>query len=115
MVRGKGGLYAYLGTSSGYEVDKRIQNGDEEAKFYFEAMAYQVAKSVGSMCMTFKEKVDAVLITGAMANSKVLVDFIIERISKVGNIHIYPGDDDLDALAWNGFTMQKGEIKSKEY
>ena len=115
MVRGKGGLYAYLGTPSGYEVDKRIQNGDEEAKFYFEAMAYQVAKSVGSMCMTFKEKVDGVLITGAMANSKVLVDCVIERISKIGNIHIYPGDDDLDALAWNGFMMQKGEIKSKEY
>lgn len=115
MVRGKGGLYAYLGTPSGYEVDKRIQNGDEKAKFYFEAMAYQVAKSVGAMCMTFKEKADGVLITGAMANSKILVDFIIERISKVGNIHIYPGDDDLDALAWNGFMMQKGEIKSKEY
>lgn len=115
MVRGKGGLYAYLGTPSGYEIDKRIQNEDEEARFYFDAMAYQVAKSVGSMCMTFKEKVDGVIITGAMANSQILVDSIIERISKVGNIHIYPGDDDLDALAWNGFMMQKGALENKIY
>ncbi len=115
MIRGEGGLYGYLGSSSGYEVDKRVQNGDEKARFYFEAMAYQVAKSIGSMCMTFPEKVDAVLITGAMANSKFLVDSLVSRIAKIGNVHIYPGDDDLDALAWNGMMMLKGEMKPKEY
>ncbi len=115
MVRGEGGLFAYIGTSSGYEADKRIQNGDEEARFYFEAMAYQISKHIGSMCMTLTEKVDAVLITGAMANSKNLVDMIVKRISKIGDIHIYPGDDDLDALAWNGTMMLKGELQSKEY
>lgn len=115
IVRGEGGLFAYIGTSSGYEADKRIQNGDEEARFYFEAMAYQIAKDIGAMCMTLTEKVDAVLITGAMANSKNLVDMIVKRISKIGDIHIYPGDDDLDALAWNGTMMLKGEMKSKEY
>jgi len=115
LVRGEGGLFAYIGTASGYEADKRIQNGDEKARFYFEAMAYQVAKSIGAMCMTLTEKVDAILITGAMANSKTLVDMIVERISKIGDIHIYPGDDDLDALAWNGTMMLKGELESKEY
>lgn len=115
MVRGEGGLYAYIGTPSGYEADKRIQNGDEKARFYFEAMAYQVAKSIGAMCMTFKEESDAVLITGAMANSKILVDMIVDRISKIGDIHIYPGDDDLDALAWNGTMMLKGEMQPKDY
>ncbi len=67
------------------------------------------------MCMTFPEKVDAVLITGAMANSKFLVDSLVSRIAKIGNVHIYPGDDDLDALAWNGMMMLKGEMKPKEY
>ncbi len=115
MIRGEGGLYAYLGSSSGYEVDKWVQDGDEKARFYFEAMAYQVAKSIGSMCMAFPEKADAVLITGAMANSKYLVDSLVSRIAKIGNVHIYPGDDDLDALAWNGMMMLKGEMKSQEY
>ena len=115
MVWGEGGLYAYLGTPSGYEVDKRIQQGDKKAQFYFEAMAYQVAKSVGAMCMTFTEKIDAILITGAMANSKTLVDLIVNRVSKIGNIHIYPGDDDLEALAWNGMIMLKGDMEPKEY
>ena len=114
-IRGEGGLYAYLGTPSGYEVDKMIQQGDEKARFYFEAMAYQTAKSIGSICMTFTERIDAILITGAMANSKVLVDFIVERISKVGPVHLYPGDDDLEALAWNGLALLKGEMSSKEY
>ncbi len=50
-----------------------------------------------------------------MANSKNLVDMIVKRISKIGDIHIYPGDDDLDALAWNGTMMLKGELQSKEY
>lgn len=115
MVRGEGGLYAYLGTSSGYEVDKRVQNGDEKARFYFGAMAYQIAKSIGSMCMTFHEPVDAILITGAMANSKYLVDSLVSRISKIGDIHIYPGDDDLEALAWNGMMMLKGDMTPQEY
>ncbi len=115
MVRGEGGLFAYLGTPSGYEVDKAIQQGDEKAKFYFEAMAYQVAKSVGAMSMVFTEPVDGVLITGAMAHSKTLVDMIVKRIGKIGGIHIYPGDDDLEALAWNGMMMLKGEIKPKQY
>jgi butyrate kinase len=65
--------------------------------------------------MTLTEKVDAILITGAMANSKTLVDMIVKRISKIGDIHIYPGDDDLDALAWNGTMMLKGELESKVY
>lgn len=115
FVRGEGGLYAYLGSPSGYDLDKRIQQGDEKARFYFEAMAYQTAKSVGSMCMTFTETIDGIIITGAMANSKVLVDFIVERISKIGPIHIYPGDDDLEALAWNGLEMLKGNMESSGY
>ena len=115
IVRGEGGLNAYLGTPSGYEVDKLIQQGDEKALFYFEAMAYQTSKSIGSMCMTFTGQIDAVLITGAMANSKVLVDFIVERISKVGPVHLYPGDDDLEALAWNGLALLKGEMSPGKY
>ena len=115
MVRGAGGLFAYLGTHSGYEVDKQVQQGDEKARFYFEAMAYQVAKTVGAMATTFMEPLDGILITGAMANSKILVEMIINRIQKIGTIHIYPGDDDLEALAWNAMMMLRGEIKPKEY
>jgi len=115
MVWGEGGLFAYLGTHSGYEVDKRVQQGDEKARFFFEAMAYQVAKTVGAMATTFTENPDGILITGAMANSKILVELIIKRIEKIGPIHIYPGDDDLEALAWNAMMMLRGEIKPKKY
>lgn len=115
MVRGDGGLYAYLGTHSGYEVQKRIDAGDEKARFIFEAMAYQIAKEVGAMCMVFKEEVDAILVTGPMANSKTLMGFLMERLPKVAPVHIYPGDEELDGLAYYGYLYLKGEIPQKEY
>ncbi|NOY36934.1 MAG: butyrate kinase [Chlorobi bacterium] len=115
MIRGDGGLYAYLGTHSGYEVQKRIDDGDEKARFIFEAMAYQIAKEVGAMCMVFKEPVDAILVTGPMANSKTLMGFLMERLPKIAQVHIYPGDDELDGLAYYGYMFLKGEIDLKDY
>jgi len=68
MVMGKGGLVAYLGTNNADEVEKRIQNGDEYAREVYEAMAYQIAKEIGAMATVLKGKVDAVVLTGGLAN-----------------------------------------------
>jgi butyrate kinase len=115
IIRGEGGMKAYLGTNSGYEVEHRIENGDEHARFIMEAMAYQVAQSAGAMCMAFKEKPDAILITGNLANSKTLVDNIVERVSKIAQVHIYPGDDELEALAMNAIRLIRGQETPLEY
>lgn len=109
MVRGEGGLKAYLGTDSIYEVEKRILSGDKKAKLILDAMIYQVAKSVGFLSMAFMEPVDAILITGDIANDKYMVNSLSERVSKIAPVHIYPGDDELDALAMNGMMIMKGE------
>ncbi len=115
MVRGKGGMVAYLGTRSGYEAEKLAEAGDRQALFIFEAMAYQVAKEVGAMCMTITEEVDAILVTGPMANSKYLMKYLMERLPKVAAVHIYPGDDELEGLAYYAYLYLKGEIEIKEY
>lgn len=115
MVTGEGGIVAYLGTNSAYEVEKRAIDGDVEAKFYFDAMAYQVAKSVGSMCPVLKGKVDAILITGGIANSKYFVNEIIERVHRIAPVHVYPGEDEMRALAMNGLMVLRGEVIPKEY
>ncbi len=115
MIKGEGGLVAYLGTNSAYEVEKNAMNGDEESKFYFDAMAYQVSKSIGSMFPVLKGKVDAILITGGIANSKYFVNKIIERVFRIAPVHVYPGEDEMRALAMNGLMVLQGEITAKIY
>ncbi len=115
MITGEGGLVAYLGTNSAYEVEMRAMEGDEEAKFYYDAMAYQVAKTIGSMCPVLKGNVDAVLLTGGLANSKYFVNKIIERVHRIAPVHVYPGEDEMRALAMNGLMVIRGEIEPKVY
>lgn len=115
MLKGEGGLVAYLGTNSAYDVEVRAQQGDAEAKFYFDAMAYQVSKYVGSMYPVLEGDVDAILITGGVANSKYFVNKIIERVHKIAPVHVYPGEDEMRALAMNGFMVVKNEVEVKEY
>ncbi len=115
MITGEGGLVAYLGTNSAYEVEMRAMEGDEEAKFYYDAMAYQVAKTIGSMCPVMKGNVDAILLTGGLANSKYFVNKIIERVHRIAPVHVYPGEDEMRALAMNGLMVIKGEIEPKVY
>ncbi len=115
IIRGQGGLMAYLGTNNGYEVEQRIEDGDEHARFIMEAMAYQVAQSAGAMCMAFPDKVDAILVTGNLANSKTLLNTLVERITKIGPVHVYPGDDELEAMAHNGMRLLKGEVEPQVY
>ena len=115
MIKGEGGLVAYMGTNSAYEVEQMAASGDEKAKFYYEAMAYQVAKEIGSMCPVLKGNVDGILITGGIAYSKWFINMIIERIYRIGPIHIYPGEDEMNALAMNGLMAMKGEVEIKKY
>ena len=67
LISGKGGLYSYLGTTNCIEIEKRIEVGDEEAKLVYEAMAYQISKSIAAMSVALKGKVDAVILTGGVA------------------------------------------------
>jgi butyrate kinase len=115
MVVGAGGLVAHLGTNSAYEAEQRAQNGDEKAKFILEALAYQVAKSIGSMVPVLKGQVDAILLTGGVAHSKWITNLIIERVYKFAPVYIYPGEDEMRALAFNGLMVLKGEVEVKEY
>ena len=115
MIKGEGGMVAYLGTNDAYEVEQRMMNGDKKAQLIYEAMAYQVAKEVGAMSTVLKCEVDAILITGGIAHSKWFVNQIIERVYKIAPIHIYPGEDEMQALAQAGLMVLNGETKALEY
>ncbi len=115
MVKGEGGMAAYLGTNSAYDVEKRAGSGDKEAKEVLEAMAYQVSKEVGAMSAVLKGDVDGILITGGVANSKWFVNLVVERVHKIAPTHVYPGEDEMRALAFNGLRIIRGEADLKVY
>ena len=111
----KGGLLAYLGTDNVYEIIKRIDNGDEEAKLIFDAFIYQIAKEIGAYSTVLYGKVDTIVITGGIANEKVVTDKIEERVGWIAPVKIYAGEDELEALALGALRVLKGEEKAKKY
>ncbi len=115
MVTGKGGLYAYTGLNDAYEVEKAAMSGDQKSLEVMEAMAYQTAKEIGAFSTVVNGDVDAILITGGMANSKWFTNMIIERVHKIAPVYIYPGEDEMRALAENAAMLLSGEIEAKEY
>lgn len=115
QVLGQGGLVSYLGTNSGLEIEQRIANGDEEALMIFNAMGYQIAKEIGAMSTVLKGNVDAIILTGGLAYGKLLTDFITEHIGYIAKVHIEPGEDEMTALATNGYLALNGELEVKTY
>ncbi len=114
-LMGKGGLVAYLGTNDALEVENRIGEGDDEARLVYEAMAYQVAKEIGACSAVLKGKVDAVIITGGIAHSEMLVKWIEERVNFIAPVKVYPGEDEMEALAAGGLRVLSGTEDAKIY
>ena len=115
MIKGEGGLVAYLGTNSAYEVEQRVGKGDMEAKYIYDGMAYQIAKEIGSMVAVLKSEVDGILITGGIAYDKYFVNQIISYVHRLAPVHVYPGEDEMKALAMNGLRLILGEAEAREY
>jgi butyrate kinase len=115
MIRGKGGLTAFLGTNNAAEVEERINKGDEKAKKIYEAMAYQVSKYIGSMATVLKGEIHGILITGGIAYDEGFISWIRERVQFIAPIFVYPGEDEMKALGMNGLMVLKGEIIPEVY
>ena len=114
-LAGQGGLVAHLGTNDAIEVEARIQAGDDGAKLVYQAMAYQIAKEIGAMATVLRGQVDAVVLTGGLAHSDMLVAWIRERVAWIGLILVYPGEDEMLALAQGALRVLRGEEKAKRY
>lgn len=115
MITGKGGYVAYLGTNDAYEVEQRIKAGDTFAAKVRDAMAYQVSKAIGEMATVLKGQVDAILLTGGIAYDTYFVDYIKERVSFIAPVVVYPGEDEMKALAMNALMVLRGETEPKTY
>ena len=98
-MAGNGGIVAYLGTNDARTVEERIEQGDAEAKKIYEAMAYQVSKEIGACMAVLNCDVNAIIITGGIAYSEMFVDMIKKRVEKMAKIVVFPGEDEMIALA----------------
>lgn len=114
-TRKEGGMISYLGTNSGIEVENRIEQGDEEARLIFEAMAYQVAKGIGELATVLKGNVDAIVITGGLAYSDRLVNWIKDRVSFIAPVSSVPGEFEMEALRNGALRVLSGEEEANEF
>lgn len=115
MISGKGGLFSYLGTVDGIEIEKRIKENDQYARLIYDAMAYQIGKEIGAYATVLKGRVDNIILTGGLAYSNYLVDLIRDMISFISDIIIYPGEDEMDALNQGALRVLKGGEVAKIY
>lgn len=115
LLGAQSGFAGYLSTSDGLEIEERIKNGDEKAKEVVEAMAYQVAKEIGQRVITMHGLVDAVAITGGLANWKRVTDEISKWVDHIAPIYIFPGENELESLAAGANRYIKGEEPLLEY
>ena len=111
----KGGLLAYLGTDNVEEVEKRIDGGDQKTKLVYDAMVYQIAKEIGAMATTLEGDVDAIVLTGGIANSNRLTDSITRKVKFIAPVMVFPGEDEMEALTLGALRVISGEEKAKEY
>ncbi|MGK7377728.1 butyrate kinase [Planococcus sp. 1R117A] len=115
MLVGQGGLVGYLGTNDAVKVEKRIQKGDLEAESIYDAMAYQVAREIGSASTVLKGKVDAIILTGGLAYGKDFVKAITDRVNWIADVAVMPGENELQALAEGAVRVLNKEEQAKTY
>ena len=114
-VRGKGGLFAHLGTSDCRVIEKMIKDGDQHADLVFQAQAYQIAKGIGLLSIVLKGKCDAIILTGGVARSQMLTDRIKEYVSFIAPVAVLPGENEMEALALGGLRLLSGEETARQY
>lgn len=115
MITGRGGYVAYLGTNSAAEVERRAASGEAMAKLIRGALIHQVAKEIGAMATVLRGRIDAILLTGGIAHSETFCDDIRARVEFLAPVYIYPGENEIFALAYNGNRILQGKAEVMDY
>jgi len=115
LNHGFGGLVSYLGTSDAEEVSDMISEGHVFAKRVMKAMVYQIAKEIGSLYAVTRGNLDAIIITGGLAYNQDVLQPLLDYLDHLGEIIVYPGEDELEALAYNVYQLYNEKQELKEY
>ena len=114
-ISGRAGLTAHLGTTDVPAIIQSIEEGDKKAELILDAMIYNVAKAIGASATVLCGKVDAILLTGGIAYSDYVVSRLKKRISFLAPIYVYPGENEMESLAFNAIGALKGELPIQVY
>ena len=114
-LAGRGGAIAYFDTNDFREIISMANNGNVEAEVFVKAYCLSAAKYIAALATTICGKVDAIILTGGVCHSTVITGQIIERVGFIAPVVIYPGEDELESLAENGYGILSGEFQVKEY
>ena len=115
LIKGHGGMVAYLGTHNVKEVEQEVKKGNQEFELVYRAMAYQVAREIGSLCPVLNCQVDGIALTGGIAYSDLFCGWIEERVKGIAPVYRYPGEKEMWALAQGALRVLRGEEKAKYY
>ncbi len=115
MINGQGGLMAHLGLNAAHVASQQAEEGDEQAALVLDAMAYNIAKEIASLSAVLKGQVDAIILTGGIAYNEYVVNRIKPYVSFIADVIIYPGEDEMKALAMNCLDVVEGRVEAKIY
>ncbi|MBL4933853.1 butyrate kinase [Clostridium paridis] len=114
-IVGKGGYVAYLDTNDARDVLKLVDEGSKEAELVYGAFIHQVTKAIGEYSVVLEGKIDAIILTGGIAYGKKVTDDIEKKVGWIAPVVVYPGEDELLALAQGAIRVLSGEEEAKEY
>ena len=112
---GRGGAVAYFGTNDFRELVARAKDGDRECDTFIKGYCISFAKYIAAVATVVCGKVDAIILTGGIAYSDVITNDIKERVSFIAPVEVYPGENELESLAENGYGILAGEFEVKYY
>ncbi len=115
LLRGKGGLVGYLGTNDVRDVMQMIENGDQRAKLVLDAMSYQIAKEIGAVATVLKGEVEVIALTGGVAYSTYLTDYVKRHVAFIAPVVVRPGEDEMTALNQGYLRTVSGEEVVRDY
>ncbi|WRS26925.1 butyrate kinase [Oscillospiraceae bacterium MB08-C2-2] len=112
LVKSQAGIKAYFGTTDTREVEHRIEEGDEKVKLVYDALVLNIAKNIAKLAPTANGDVEAIILTGGIANSEYIFDAITKRVSFIAPVLAYPGENEMEALALGGLRVLEGKEKA---
>lgn len=115
ILVGKGGYVGYFGSNDALAVEKAAIAGDPKAELLEEAFAYQVAKQIGENAVVLKGKIDAIILTGGIAYGKPVIARIKRYVDWMAPVAVYPGEDEMAAMALNANLIINGEVEVQDY
>ena len=112
---GKGGAVAYFGTNDMRVIVQKAKEGDQDYVVFMKAFILNIAKYIVAQGAVVDGKVDVIILTGGVAFSKDITDAIAKKVSWLAPVVVYPGENELESLAENGYMILARETKIHTY